>query len=124
MRVICTDGRFYEYDFPEDVRIDADHVHTMLLRHVKPDGLIDDLCLDFSGSYVPINSVCELRLVSSLVVAYVLADQRHMNEVRAPAPHPVRLPRVWRTSALRIKEAHCPRQCRSTRLHFQCSRSN
>jgi len=82
MRVICTDGRFYEYDFPEDVPIDAEHVHAMLSRHVKPDGRIDDLCLDFSGSYLPIAHTGELRLVSALVVAYVMADQRLVNEVR------------------------------------------
>jgi len=89
MRVICTDGRFYEYNFPEDVRVDADHVHTLLSRHVKPDGRIDDLCLDFSGSYLPISHVSELRLVSALVVAYIMADQRHLNEVRAHARPPL-----------------------------------
>jgi|AntRauMFilla1563_2_1112583.scaffolds.fasta_scaffold01358_6 hypothetical protein len=94
MRVICTDGRFYEYDFPEDVRIDAEHVHAMLSRHVKPDGRIDDLCLDFSGSYLPIAHAGELRLVSALVVAYVMADQRLVNEVRATPSYTPPLPPV------------------------------
>ena len=97
MRVICTDGHFYEYDFPEDVRVDADHVHTLLSRHVKPDGRIDDLCLDFSGSYLPIMHVSELRLVSALAVAYIMAGQRQMHEVCAHASSAHPLPIVAQT---------------------------
>jgi len=54
MRVICTDGRFFEYDYPDDVRLDAALIEQTLAFHAKPDGCIDHLCLDFSGSYVPI----------------------------------------------------------------------
>ena len=85
MRVICTDGRFWEYDYPDDVRLDAARIEQMLAHHAKPDGCIDDLCLDFSGSYVPIAHVSELRLVSALVFAYAAAG-----EARLHAQSPVR----------------------------------
>jgi len=92
MRVICTDGRFFEYDYPDDVRLDAALIEQTLAFHAKPDGCIDHLCLDFSGSYVPIAHVSELRLVSALVRAYAAAGEARLHEQSPVRRHPLLSP--------------------------------
>jgi hypothetical protein len=70
MKIVCTDGRFWEYVFPADVRLDPAGVQAQLQQHVKIDGSVDCLCLDFAGSYHPLMHANELRLASVLAAAY------------------------------------------------------
>jgi len=85
MKLVCTDGRFHEYDFPEDVVLSPERVMAMLEHHVKDDGNIDSLCLDFCGRYVPIAHRSELHIVCALVCAYANTHEARFNEVSLPA---------------------------------------
>jgi len=81
MKVVCTNGFFHDYSFPCDEHLSHEQVHALLSRHVKDDGNIDDLCLDFCGRYVPISNQAELHLVCGLVVAYASSREAAFNEV-------------------------------------------
>jgi len=77
MKLICTDGRFLEYEFPHSEDIHQGWLQQLLHRHVRPDGTLDCLCLDFCGAYVPLHNEQEMRLASALLVAY---HNRHGRE--------------------------------------------
>ena len=81
MKIVCTSGVFHDYTFPDDEPLHQEQMFALLSRHVKPDGNIDDLCLDFCGRYVPIAHQSELRLVCGLVVAYAISREAAFNEV-------------------------------------------
>ena len=85
MKIVSTDGYFHAYDFPLDVVVAPGRIMALLARHIKPDGSIDDLCLDFCGSYVPIAHESELRLVCALVGTYANTHEARFNEVSLPA---------------------------------------
>lgn len=80
MKIVCTDGRFYEYVFPADVAVSAESVCAMMSRHVKEDGSIDCLCLDFAGSYLPLLRVEELRLASVLAATWHNIREAEMHQ--------------------------------------------
>lgn len=46
-------------------------VEDVVRQHANSEGLINTLCLDFVGEYLPVNHVNEARLVSCLVVSYM-----------------------------------------------------
>lgn len=81
MKLVCTDGRFWDYHFPAGETLDTPLLQTQLRQHCKPDGSIDSLCLDFAGQYVSIMSEHELRLASALVVAWHNMPRPHDNRV-------------------------------------------
>ena len=81
MKIVCTDGRFWDYKFPVEEKLDAALLEQMLAHHCKPDGKIDCLCLDFAGQYVALESKPELRLASALVVAWHNMPRPHDNRV-------------------------------------------
>jgi len=78
MKIICTDGRFFEYVFPADVAVSPGQIAAMMRRNVQPDGNINSLCLDFAGSYLPLMHESEIRLASVLVATYHNAREREM----------------------------------------------
>lgn len=81
MKVVCTDGRFWDYQFPADEKLDPELLAVQLQQHCKPQGDVDCLCLDFAGQYVPIMSGHELRLASALVAAWHNMPRPHDNRV-------------------------------------------
>jgi len=78
MKIICTDGRFFEYVFPADVAVSPGQIAAMMRRNAQPDGNINSLCLDFAGSYLPLMHESEIRLASVLVATYHNAREREM----------------------------------------------
>lgn len=70
MKLIATDGRFSEYQFPDGEPLQAALLERLLARHARADGSVHALCLDFAGQYVPIVCAAELRLASALVCAH------------------------------------------------------
>jgi len=70
MKIVCTNGRFWEYVFPADVALDLEDLHKQMQHHVKPDGNVDCLCIDFAGKYHTLMHASELRLASVLAAAY------------------------------------------------------
>ena len=85
MKVICTSGSFCAFDFPPGEPLSAALVLALLSEHAKPDGNIDDLCLEIAGQYVPIAHASELSVISALLVAHAATHEARFNEVR-PAP--------------------------------------
>jgi len=81
MKIVCTDGRFWAYNFPAGEPLDAPLLQQMLAQHAKPDGNVDSLCLDFAGQYVALVSTHELRLASALVAAWHNMPRPHGHRV-------------------------------------------
>ena len=99
MKIVCTNGRFWEYVFPADVALDPAGVQKQLQDHVKDDCSVDCLCMDFAGKYHPLMHASELRLASMLAVAYhnvreaVMAEQASHVSVSARDCYP-HFPRI------------------------------
>lgn len=75
MRLFCTRaGRNlvgYYQPVPLYQRVyNVDEIEAIILQFVTPQGLINRLCLDFNGLYIPIERVEEARLAARLVCVY------------------------------------------------------
>ena len=75
MRLFCTRaGRNlvgYYQPVPLSQRVyTVEEMEAIILQFVTPNGLIDRLCLDFNGLYIPIERAEEARLAARLVCVY------------------------------------------------------
>jgi len=57
-------------------------VAGLLQVHVRADGTVETLCLDFAGENVPLFDAAELRLAAALLCAYHNSLVRQNIEVR------------------------------------------
>ena len=71
MRLLCTNtSPFRVLALPTDGTCTPDRVLALVAPHVRGNGYINSLCLEFEGQHVPLVHEDELRLVSALMATY------------------------------------------------------
>lgn len=45
-------------------------IESALRRHVRADGTIEGLCIDFAGEYIPLSHEQELPMLARMLAAY------------------------------------------------------
>jgi len=81
MRLIDT-GRGKLVMLPGTACVTEAFVAGLMQAHVRVDGTVETLCLDFAGESVPLCDAAELRLAAVLLCAYHNSLVRQNIEVR------------------------------------------
>jgi len=71
MRLLCTStSPFHVLSVPENIACTPLDVAQLITPHVRANGYIGHLCLEFEGQYVPLVHEDEARLASELLAIY------------------------------------------------------
>lgn len=89
MRIVCKNStndknsRFQQLSLSSTTCYNPTDVEEMLQKHCLGDGRVNTLFVDFSGEYIPVVNIDEVRLLSALACAYHNSCVRNNIQVSA-----------------------------------------